>query len=195
MFSREMAIRMLLIGALLVIARLAVDFTAAAAYVFPEFDVGQKDIAFVIFILAVPCVLILALVRLFQKRLVEAGGLLIICCLPFSFDETLNRQLWKFRIHKSDYQSIMQSDPGPPPKYRVFNWGNRNTQLMGGGVLFEAIVYDESNDIALWSPEWGGRRSNPSPEDRWITMPSAYPSCKRRTEPFGDHFYYVSEEC
>lgn len=82
-----------------------------------------------------------------------------------------------------------------PPKYRIFNWGNRNAQLMGGGVLVVAIVYDESNEIGRWSPEWIEPRSNPSPEDQWITAPVAYPSRKRRTKPLGDRFYYVSEEC
>ena len=120
---------------------------------------------------------------------------MIICYIPFSFDDTINRQFWKFRIHRSEYQAIVQTDPSSPPKFRVFNWGNRNTLLMGGGVISEAIVYDESGDIARWSPEWIEQRSNPLPEDRWVTQPSEYPSCKRRTEPFGGHFYYVSEEC
>jgi hypothetical protein len=135
-----------------------------------------------------------ALVRLFQRRLLEGVVLLIICCIPFSFNDVVNRHLWKFRIHKSEYQSVMKTDAGPSPKYRVFNWGNRNTSL-GGGVLTEGIVYDESDDFARWSPEWIERRSNPLPEDRWVTTPSTYPSCKWRTESFGSHFYYVSEEC
>lgn len=122
----------------------------------------------------------------FKKRFVEAGGLVIICYFPFSFDEAVDRQFWKFRTHKSEYQSIMQADPGPPTKYRVFNWGNRNTQLIGGGVIVEAIVYDGSDEIGRWSPEWIEPRPNPSPEDQWITPPSDYPSCKRRTQgPWG----------
>jgi hypothetical protein len=120
---------------------------------------------------------------------------LIVCCIPFSFSDIINRHVWKFRIHKPEYQSIVQADPAPPPKYRVFNWVNRNTQLMGGGVIIKGVVYDDSDEIARWSPEWIERRFAPSPEDRWVTQPSTYPSCKRRTEPFGEHFYYVSEEC
>jgi len=193
--SRKSTIRLLAVAALLTIARLVFDLTSAAAYVYPEFDFGQNGIAFVILILAVPSVLVLALVRLFQKRFVEAGGLVIICYFPFSFDEAVDRHFWKFGIHKSEYQSIMQADPALPPKYSVFNWGNRNTQLMGGGVIVEAIVYDESDEIGRWSPEWIEPRPNPSPEDQWIAAPSAYPSCKRRTKPLGDHFYYVAEEC
>ena len=62
-------------------------------------------------------------------------------------------------------------------------------------LVFEAIVYDESGDIARWSPGWIERRSDPPLEDRWMTESSTYPSCKRRTESFAEHFYYVSEEC
>jgi hypothetical protein len=121
--------------------------------------------------------------------------LLIICYVPLSFNDVIDRQFWKFSIHKSAYQSIVQTDPDLLPKYRVFNWGNRNTQLWGGGFIVEGIVYDESDDLARWSPEWIVRRSDPLPEDRWITIPPEYQSCKRRIKPLGEHFYYVSDEC
>jgi hypothetical protein len=193
--SRKSTIKLLAVATFLIIARLVFDLTSAAVYVYPEFDFGQSSLAFVVFILAVPSVLALALTRLFQKRLVEAGGLVIICYFPFSLDEAADRQFWRFRIHKSEYESIMQADPGLPPKYRVFNWGNRNTQLIGGGVIVEAVVYDESDEIGRWSQEWIEPRPNPSPEDRWIAAPSDYPSCKRRMKPLGNHFYYLAEEC
>jgi hypothetical protein len=195
LISRKLVIEIFAVAAILIVAWLTVDLTSAAAYVYPEFDFRQNVIAFVILIVAVLCVLIFALVRLFQRRLLEGFVLLIICYVPFSFNDAINRYFWKFRIHKSEYQSIMQADPGLPPKYRIFNWGNRNTQLMGGGVIIEGIVYDESDEIVRWSPDWIERRPNPSPEDQWITAPSAYPACKRHTESFGEHFYYVSEEC
>ena len=195
MISRKSVIQILAIVAAIIIARLAFDLASAAVYVYPEFDFGQSGVVFVTFFVAGSCALILALVRLFQRRLVEGAVLLIICYVPFSFDDTINREFWKFRIHRSEYQAIVQADPSSPPKFRVFDWGNRNTS-MGGGVISEAIVYDESGDIARWSPEWIEQRSNPSPEDRWVTQPpSEYPWCKRRTESFGEHFYYVSEEC
>jgi hypothetical protein len=177
--SRKSVIESLLAGSMLIITRLAFDFTSAAAYVHPELDFGQDGIAFVIFVGAVPCVLIFASVRISQKQLVEAVVLLIVCCIPFSFGDITNRHFWKFQIHKPEYQSIVQADPAPSPKYRVFNWGNRNTQLMGGGFIIEGIVYDEADEIARWSPEWIERRSNPSPEDRWVAEPSTYPSCKK----------------
>jgi hypothetical protein len=161
---RKSVIEILVVASILIIARLAFDFTSAAAYVYPEFDFGQSRIAFVIFVVAVPCALIFASVRLFQKDVVESVALLIVCYVPFSFNDVINGHFWKFQIHKSEYQSIVQTDPGPPPKYRVFNWGNRNTQLVGGGVIIEGIVYDESDEIARWSPEWIERRSDPSPE-------------------------------
>jgi hypothetical protein len=195
LISRKSAIEIFVAASILITARLVFDLASAAAYVYPEFDFGQKGVAFVIFVIAIPCVLVFGLVRLFQRRLLEGVALLIICYAPFSFNDAINRHFWKFQIHKSEYQSIVQIDPDPRPKYRVFNWGNRNTQLMGGGVIIEGIVYDESDEIARWSPEWIERRSDASPEDRWVTERSTYPSCKRRTESFGEHFYYVSEEC
>jgi hypothetical protein len=195
LISRKLAIRILAVAATIIIARLAFDLTSAAAYVYPELDFGPNSMVFVIFVVAVSYVLIIALVRLFQGRLLEGVALLIICYVPLSFNDAVDRHFWKFRIHKAEYQSIIQADPGSAPKYRVFNWGNRNTQLMGGGIIIEGIVYDESDDIARWSPEWIERRSDPPPEDRWVAERSTHPSCKRRTEPFGNHFYYVSEEC
>ena len=192
---RKSAFRISAIAAILIGARLAFDFTSAAAYVYPDFDFGQSGIVFAVFIVALLCVLIFALVRILRKRFIEGIALLIVCYAPFSFNDTTNRQSWKFRTHRSEYQSVIEIGPGPSPKFRVFNWGNRNTQLMGGGALIEGIVYDESDDFARWSPEWIEPRPNPSPEDRWIAAPSRHPSCKMRIEPFGDHYYYVAEEC
>jgi hypothetical protein len=154
LISRKSVIEIFVAASILIIARLVFDLASAAAYVYPELDFGQNGVAFFIFIVTVPCVLIFGLVRLFQRRILEGVALLIICYVPFSFNDAINRHFWKFQIHKSEYRSILLTDPGPLPKYRVFNWGNRNTQLMGGGVLIEGIVYDESDEIAQWSPEW-----------------------------------------
>jgi hypothetical protein len=195
LISRKLAIQILAVAAAIIVARLALDLASAAVYVYPEFDFGQSGVALIALFVAVSWVLTLALIRLCQRRLVEGAVLLIVCYIPFSFNDAVDRHFWKFRIHKPEYQSIMQTDPGSPPRYRVFNWGNRNTQWMGGGFIIEGIVYDESDGIARWSPEWIERRSDSTPEDRWVTERSSCPSRKRRTEPFGDHFYYVSEEC
>ncbi len=194
MISRRSIIQLLALGALLLGVRLAVDLTSAAAYAYPEYDFGQFWFAFLLFLTLLLFVAGFAIVRFFRKRFIEGLALLAIFCAPFLFKDSVDRHYWKFRIHKSEYQSAIQADPDPPPKYRVFNWGNRNTHLMGGGVIFEAIVYDETDEIGRWSPEWLEHRSSQSPEDRWITtLPS--PSCSRRTKSLGQHFYYVSAEC
>jgi hypothetical protein len=111
------------VAALLISARLAFDFTSAAAYVYPDLDFGQNGIAFAVFIVALLCVLIFALVRIFRKRFIEGIVLLIICYAPFSFNDTMSRQSWKFRIHKSEYQSVIEIDPAPSSKFRVFSLG------------------------------------------------------------------------
>lgn len=197
---RRSAIQILALGALLIGARLAVDFTSAAAYVYPDFDFGQFWFAFLLFLVSLLFVAILAIVRLFQRRFIDGLVLIAVLCVPFSFKDAVDRHYWKFRIHKSEYQSAIQADPGPSPKYRVFNWGNRNTHLMGGGYIIEGVIYDESDEIArsseARSPEWIERRANPSRADYWVTvLPTPYPSCKRLTKPLGGHFYYLSEEC
>ncbi|WP_375415512.1 hypothetical protein [uncultured Bradyrhizobium sp.] len=200
LISRRSAIRILGLGALLVGARLAVDFTSAAAYVYPEYDFGQFWLAFLLFIGSLLVVVILAFVRFFQRRFIESLIVLALLCMPFSFREVVDRHYWKFRIHKSDYQSAVQNETGPSPKYRVFNWGNRNTHLWGGGYIIEGIVYDESDEVALplerRSFQWINRRAHPSSSDRWVTtLPERYPACKRIIKPLGEHFYYLSEEC
>jgi hypothetical protein len=194
LISRKSVIQIFSVAALLICGRLAVDFTSAAAYVYPEYDFGQFWLASALFLILLLFAAVLAAVRVFQKRFIEGLVLFVILSAPFSFKDAFDRYYWKFRIHKLEYQSAIQADSNPPPKYRVFNWGNRNTHSMGGGVIFEAIVYDETDEIGQWSPDWLEHRSSQSPEDRWITTLSS-PSCHRRTKSLGQHFYYVSAEC
>jgi hypothetical protein len=194
LISRRSIIQILVLGALLIGLRLAVDLTSAAAYVYPEYDFGQFWFAFLSFLASLLFVAIFAIVRLFRRRFIEGLALIAVLCAPFLFKDAVDRHYWKFQIHKSEYQSAIQADPSPSPKYRVFNWGNRNTHLMGGGFIIEGVVYDESDEITRSSPDWIERRSNPSPEDRWVTA-RPDPACHRRTEFLGEHFYYVSEEC
>ncbi len=187
-------------AALLIGARLATDFSAAAAYVYPEYDFGQFWLAFLILIASLFFILIVAIRRFFHKRFIEGLTLLVILGSPFSFNKAVDEHYWKFTVHRPEYQAAIQADPGPSPKYRVFSWGNRNTHSMGGGFIHEAIVYDDSDEIArapgTWSSEWIRRRSNPSPEDLWITqIPKSYPPCTRNAHSLEGHFYYVSEEC
>ena len=194
MIPRRTIVQILALGALLLGVRLAVDLTSGAAYVYPEYDFGQFWVASLLFLASLLFVAVLCIVRLFRKRFIEALALLAVLCAPLLFKDSVDKHRWKFRIHKSEYQSAIQADLNPPPKYRVFNWGNRNTHLIGGGVIFEAIVYDETDEIGRWSPEWLERRSSQSPEDQWITA-LASPACNRRTESLGQHFYYVSAQC
>lgn len=200
MISRRSAIQILGLGALLVGTRLAVDLTSAAAYVYPDFDFGQFWLAFLLFLASLVFVTILAIVCLFRRRFIEGLALLAALCAPFVFNDVVDKHYWKFRIHKSEYLTAIQADAGPSPKYRVFNWGNRNTNPMGGGFIIEGVVYDESDEITrapdARSSEWVERRSNPSKEDYWVTQfPKSTVRCQRRIEPFDGHFYYVSEEC
>jgi hypothetical protein len=200
LISRTSIIRILAAAALLIGARLAIDFSAAAAYVYPEYDFGQFWFAFLLLIVSLVFVLVVAIRRLFEKQYFESLVLLLILASPFSFKKIVDEHYWKFGLHRSAYQSTIQADPAPSPKYHVFSWGNRNTNLVGGGFLVEAVIYDESDEIArtpgTWSAEWIRRRSNPSSEDLWITqVPKSYPQCKRNTQSLAGHFYYVSEEC
>jgi uncharacterized membrane protein len=199
LISRRSIIQILALGALLIGARLAVDLTSAGAYVYPEYDFGQFWFAFLLFLVSLLFVAILIIIRLFQKRFIEGLALFAVLCIPFSFKDAVDRHYWKFRLHKSEYQSAIQADSNPPPKYRVFNWGNRNTHLMGGGFIVEGIVYDESDEVGRApdsrSPGWLQRRSNSSPQDLWVIAPSGYPTCRKLTKPFGEHFYYLAKEC
>jgi hypothetical protein len=199
LISKRSIIQILALGALLLGARLVVDLTSAAAYVYPEYDFGQFWLALLLFLGSLLSIAVLAIVRLFRRRFIEGLVLFIVLCIPFSFKDAFDRHYWKFQIHKSEYQSAIKADAQPVPKYRVFDWGNRNTGL-GGGVIFEAIVYDESDEIArppeARSLDWINRQANSSPAGTWITTrPTSYPACKRLIKSGGDHFYYLSEEC
>jgi hypothetical protein len=199
LISRKSVVQIVAVAALLIGARLATDLTSAAAYVYPDFDFGQFWVALLLFLVSLLFAAILAVVRLFQRRFIESLVLFVVLFAPFSFKDTFDRHYWKFQIHKSEYQSAIKADAQPVPKYRVFDWGNRNTGL-GGGVIFEAIVYDESDEIArppeARSLDWINRQANSPPAGTWITTrPASYPACRRLTKSFGDHFYYLSEEC
>jgi energy-coupling factor transporter transmembrane protein EcfT len=200
LISRKSIIQILAASALLIGVRLAIDFIAAAAYVYPEYDFGQFWLAFLIFIVSLILVFVVAIRRLFQKRIFESIAFFAILVGPFAFNKVVDEHYWKFRLHRSEYQSAIQADSAPSPKYRVFNWGNRNTHLVGGGFIAEAIVYDESDEVARppeeWSLEWLQQRSNSSKDDLWITqIPKSNPRCKRNTNVFDRHYYFVSEEC
>jgi hypothetical protein len=196
--SRTSILQIVGVAALLLFTRVTHDLAVATAFAYPEHNFGQRGFAFFTVLVVLVFTLALAGVRAFQLRLVETLVLLALLFLPFSFGETFDKDYWRFRIHKREYQSIMQADPSPSPKYRVFDWGNRSPPF-GAGVTFEAVVFDESDEISRTSEyrsvEWLKREPSPPSGIRWITAPDGYPMCKRQMKPFGDHFYYVSQEC
>jgi hypothetical protein len=196
--SRNAVVQVAGVAALLAGARVAHDLAVATAFAYPEYDFGQRGIAFCAVLATLIFTFVLAGVRAFQLRLIEMVALLALLLLPFSFNETIDKDYWRFRIRKPEYQSIIQTDVTPSPKYRVFDWGNRSPPF-GAGVTFEAIVFDESDEISRTpeyrSAEWLKGEPSPPWGIRWITAPDAYPGCKRQTKLFGEHFYYVSQEC
>jgi hypothetical protein len=143
---------------------------------------------------------ITVIVRIFQRRFVEALIVLAGWAIAVAFIAyvSINREYWRFVRHQSEYQAAVQSDSSAPPRFRVFDWGNRGGDF-GSTITFEAIVYDESGEIArpagLRSKDWPGHQFEFPPGLRWIIEPQ----CTWRAKSVGEHFYYVAyaipEEC
>lgn len=166
--------------ALLCVARLSFDVMSAAAYVYPDSDFYQPGLALFVLGWTLLAAFGFASIRLVQKKFMVGGSILLaVLCTPFFFRDAVDRQVWKFNANKSEYVQAIRADKSPAPRYRTFDWGNRNVSF-GGGVVFERIVYDESDE----EPK------------RWLAViPSLHPSCRRSAKSLGDHFYYTSEEC
>jgi hypothetical protein len=184
--------------------RLTWDASRAASYVFPQYDLSHWLIFLLLFELLLVtlllCALVLAVRRLFQRRLPESLGVLAVLALSIWPADLIDGPTCKFLLHRSEYRSAVSADQTASTRYRVFSWGNRNTQLWGGGVIFEAIVYDESDEIVRppqsWSAGWLQRRQLESKENLWITeIREGYPPCRKRVKNLDAHFYFVSEEC
>ena len=111
-------------------------------------------------------------------------------CLILSNAPSPDSLLWKFNTFKTNYLETVKAEPIPPPKFKIFSWGNRNTGL-GGGLQFEAIVYDEMDN----TNEWSERTSVVAPENRWVTTAPLLPSCHKALKSLGEHFYYATEVC
>jgi hypothetical protein len=198
--ARKFIAQLLAIAALMVAARFGFEFLLTLGFVYRDSALDQPLLAFGILLMSMLFVVIFAVVRLAQKKFVLGFLSLVMVCIPFVIPPVLDPPYWKFRANRSSYLLAVEADLSPLPKYRVFSWGNYNTTF-GGGVVFQAIVYDESDEISLApdvrSAGWIARRSNWLPEDRWIyVLPDkdSY-TCKRRTVPFGGHFFYVEEQC
>jgi hypothetical protein len=129
---------------LLVGFRLTWDAGRTVTYVFPQYDFSHWLIFLLLFALllvALPlCGLVLAVRRLFQRRLPESLGVLAAVAFLVWPADLIDGPTCKFLLHRSEYRSAISADRTPSPRYHVFGWGNRNTQLWGGGVIFEAIV-------------------------------------------------------
>ncbi len=196
LISPNSIMQILALAALLIIARLSFDLLSLSGYIYRDFSFGLPLIGIAIIGASLLFIIILAFVRLLQKRFALGFVLFGLCCIPFLIPNFFeDGPHWKFRVNKSAYLASIQSDLSPSPKYKVFSWGNEN--IPGGGFVHEAIVYDEMDEIARRpedrSAEWVEKRTPPLPEDRWIT--SDDPRCKRSTRSFGGHFYYMSRVC
>jgi hypothetical protein len=196
MISKQSSIEVLLAAFGLVVSRLLFDFASASAFVYPNYNHGQGPFGFMLFVVTVLAVLVLVLIRLVQMQLLKGLLLLAAVCLVFLIPETPNRYRWKLNVHKAGYMEAIRSDPSPYPKFKIFDWGNRNISF-GGGVIFEVVVYDELDNINqaanLGSKDWRGGPGLAMPVDRWIT--ADLPDCPRKVQSLGDHFYFVSMQC
>jgi len=195
--SRKSIIQILALAALLITARLSFDLLSLIGFIYRDSSSGLLLIAIGIVGASLLFVIILAIVRLIQKRFVLGLVLLGLCCIPFLIPDFFNDGPdWKFRINKSAYLASIQSDLSAFPKYKVFEWQNEN--IPGGGIILAAIVYDETDEISQKpenrSAEWLEKRRLALPEERWITN-DQQPRCRRYTRPFGEHFYYMSLVC
>jgi hypothetical protein len=147
-------------------------------------------------------VLIVSIVRLFQKRWLEALVLTIGCLAPVLLLASwpIDRHAWKFSRYRAEYRAIIQSDLSPSPKFRIFDWGNHGGGF-GTAITLEAIVYDESGEIlrhpGVRSSNWAGQQAALSANTRWIVMGQSSDlelRGRRTVKPLGEHFYYVAEE-
>ena len=196
--ARRSLLELLAVSALLIAARLSFDLMLVVGFVYRGTALDQPFVAFGIIGISLLCVLALAIARLRQGRFLQAVAIVGICFVPFAIPISISGPYWKFLANRSEYLAAINSETSKPPLFRVFDWGNENIPL--GGVVYRAIVYDESGEIVrtpeLRSAEWGERRSDLPPQLRWIAADeSADPTCKRYTADFGGHFYYVGEAC
>jgi hypothetical protein len=177
-------------------SRFLFELASAATYVYPNYDYGQTWITFILFGVALLGAVVIAFIRLMQIRVLKALLIPALIALSFLIPERPDRHRWKFNTYKASYAEAIQTDPSSPPKYQIFSWGNRNISF-GGGVEFEAIVYDEADNINLpqnrRSGDWKGNPGLAIPEDRWVAADPL--DCRRNVESLDKHFYYVRMEC
>ncbi len=196
---KSFAFDVLLAGALLILAKLGFDLIGVAGYLHPSSFLDQPLIAVAFIVAAIVYTLFRAARSLYEKRFARAVTLMCLCLVPFLLPRLIDPPYWKFRLNEADYNAVIAAEQSGKPKYHVFDWGNRNTSL-GGGFIGEALVYDETDEIAR-SPErrsqlWLRDRSADKATDQWVIDPlPAYPPCQKKVMPFGGHFFYVVETC
>jgi hypothetical protein len=142
-------------------------------------------------------VFIFALVRLIQCRFSAAGLLLVALFVPWEFPDLSDRVAWRFRVNENSYQS--QVHGAEMPRFVVFPWDNVNTSLAGGGFRLSAVVFDRDDQIikpwAQRTPSWNDLADQLTAGASWLAHPASGPTCRRTTRSFGEHFYYVADEC
>jgi hypothetical protein len=182
---------------LLVLVWILFDVASAVSFAYPEYDYGQDWYLFFALFLLLPTTATIGLVRLVQRRFVQAAALIMVCVAAFALPAFVDGVRLKFARNKPTYLLAVKADTASSPKFMVFDWGNRNITL-GGGVIFEAIVYDE---LGL-TPRLGLAPSSEEadivarlrPGEQWIAEASTR-QCVRRAELLEGHFYHVVSVC
>jgi hypothetical protein len=182
-------VEVILAAGLLWTSLFAFEVASATAYAYPRYDYGQHEWALVLFAVVTIGLIAFSITRLIQLRVLDVVLMLGAFCLVLPNPATPDRLRWKFNTFKAAYLESTNADPVAPPRFKIFDWGNRNTGL-GGGVEFEAIVYDEQDNIK----DWQEHAVVPLPEVRWVTA-GEMANCRKNIRSLGEHFYYVSEFC
>lgn len=187
--TKRGAVEVLLTAGLLWSSLFAFKIAWASAYAYPHYDYGQTGWAFFLLVCVIIGLIFFSIICLIRGRLLNVLLMVGAFCLILFNQSTPDSLRWKFNTFKASYWEAINADPVAQPKFKLFDWGNRNTGL-GGGVEFEAIVYDESDKIEGWKH----RSVVPKPELRWITD-GEVANCRKNIRSLGEHFYYVSEFC
>jgi hypothetical protein len=190
------AIQIFAAALLLAAATFAVEWATVAGTLYPqqvEGNFGTFVLPWVFMILCVLSISVLAFIRFLQTKFVLGIALRATFSIPFAMPRTTDFARMRFEVNRRTYLQAVERDQSPSPKYLVFDWGNRNTGF-GGGAIVEALVYDESGEVARAagsrSPAWRGHSMGP--EHRWIVE---HRGCRTYTDRLAAHFYHVIQVC
>jgi hypothetical protein len=200
---RELTVGALILAALPAGLAIALGVSSDIEYVYLGEDrlLALGILVLLALLVLLPVLLITTVVQLFRKRWLNALALVIGCVVPFLLLGfwPIDREAWKFSRYRAEYHAIIQSESSPAAKFRIFNWGTRGGGF-GSSTIYEAIVYDELDEItlAVHSPGWGGSSPDLPADVRWVIATLSPPydlRCRRTVKPLGDHFYHVAEVC